>query len=81
MSDLPIFTREADDRIAELEAENAELCQLTKEVTAELEAENAKLREWEEEAIRLLRQVPPDRSWLSQFWIRDVKKLLGDRST
>lgn len=29
----------ADERIAELEAENAELCQLTKEVTAGLEAE------------------------------------------
>jgi len=25
MSDLPIFTREADERIAELEAENARL--------------------------------------------------------
>ena len=41
----------------------------------------AELEAWKEEATRLLRQVPPDRSWLSQFWIRDVKKLLGDRST
>jgi hypothetical protein len=45
---------------------------------SDLVEENKKLRAWQQRAYRLLRQVPPDRYWLSQFWIRDVKKLLAE---
>lgn len=64
-----------DDYIAELEAINAEL---EKASSYSLLKQNEKLKEWKKEATRLLRQVPPDRQWLSDFWIRDVKELLEE---